>query len=87
MSGTPRWHLSPLLGTQMREVLEKTNFLSDLVAANGSPLNIVLPQVVAENARALRAVIGLYEFQRVGPVHAADFCGRVIAMWLRIRRW
>ena len=30
---------------------------------------------------------GLYEFQRVGPVHAADFCGRVIAMWLRIRRW
>ena len=23
----------------------------------------------------------------VGPVHAADFCGRVTAMWLRIRRW
>jgi hypothetical protein len=33
------------------------------------------------------AELGLYEFQRVGPVHAADFCGRVIAMWLRIRRW
>jgi hypothetical protein len=29
----------------------------------------------------------LYEFQRVGPVHAADLCGRVTAMWLRIRRW
>jgi uncharacterized protein len=23
----------------------------------------------------------------VGPVHAADLCGRVTAMWLRIRRW
>jgi hypothetical protein len=23
----------------------------------------------------------------VGPVHAADLCGRVSTMWLRIRRW
>ena len=29
---------------------------------------------------------GLFEFQRGGPVHAADFCGRVTAMWLRIGR-
>jgi hypothetical protein len=30
---------------------------------------------------------GSTNFSGVGPVHAADFCGRVTAMWLRIRRW
>jgi hypothetical protein len=30
---------------------------------------------------ALRISAGLV------PFHAADFCGRVTAMWLRIRRW
>ena len=29
----------------------------------------------------------LFEFHRGWSLHAADFCGRVIAMWLRIRRW
>jgi hypothetical protein len=31
--------------------------------------------------------VGSTNFSGVGPVHAADFCGRVTAMWLRIRRW
>jgi hypothetical protein len=30
---------------------------------------------------------GSTNFSGVGPVHAAGFCGRVTAMWLRIRRW
>ena len=30
----------------------------------------------------------LSELERdVSPVHAADHCGRVTAMWARIRRW
>jgi hypothetical protein len=33
------------------------------------------------------AVDGSTNLSGVGPVHAADFCGRVTAMWLRIRRW
>jgi hypothetical protein len=37
---------------------------------------------------AAGALFRLYEFQRgLVPFHAADFCGRVTAMWLRIRRW
>jgi len=40
-----------------------------------------------EHEFSVLGVKRLFEFQRGGPVHAADFCGRVTAMWLRIRRW
>jgi hypothetical protein len=33
------------------------------------------------------AITGSTNLSGVGPVHAADFCGRVTAMGLRIRRW
>ena len=32
-------------------------------------------------------VCRLYELERGVTVHAADLCGRVTAMWVRIRRW
>jgi hypothetical protein len=40
-----------------------------------------LERIRARSQVALRISAGLV------PFHAADFCGRVTAMWLRIRRW
>jgi restriction system protein len=40
-----------------------------------------------ELAGHVRSVNGSTNLSGVGPVHAADLCGRVTAMWLRIRRW
>ena len=55
--------------------------LGDCLARQTPPSNLIR---VGAGAEPLR---GSTNFSGVGPVHAADFCGRVTAMWLRIRRW
>ena len=45
------------------------------------------PDNLAHSARSGDAQTGSTNLSGVCPVHAADLCGRVTAMWLRIRRW
>jgi diaminopimelate decarboxylase len=53
-TGTPQ--LAPRVDETLRSALDQTHLLHDLVAALGSPLNLVLPERIAENVAAFRAV-------------------------------
>ncbi len=55
MGSTPLY-LEPRLEPPLRSLLESASFLHSLVDALGSPLNVVLPEVIAENAACFRAV-------------------------------
>jgi len=49
-------YLEPRVEGELRELLTRSALLHDLVRALGSPLNVVLPDQMAGNARAFRAV-------------------------------
>lgn len=49
-------YLQPRVDGRLRELLGQPALLHDLVRALGSPLNVVLPDQIADNARAFRAV-------------------------------
>ncbi|TDP38007.1 diaminopimelate decarboxylase [Nocardia ignorata] len=52
--------LTPRIGGSLRAVLDTPGRLAELVAALGSPLNVVVPQQLEENAASYRAVYGAH---------------------------
>lgn len=70
--------LSPLVSGLLREVLDKPDALFGMVEALGSPLNVVVPQRIAENANEYRTV---YQKHRLsGSVYFAHKANRSSAL-------
>ncbi|MFD6970178.1 Y4yA family PLP-dependent enzyme [Streptomyces sp. NPDC059949] len=81
MSDAPL-HLEPRLEPRLAALLGSASFLHTLVAALGSPLNIVLPEQIAENAERFRSV--LRRHQLAGRVFFAHKANRSSALVRRL---
>lgn len=72
MSDAP-FYLEPRLSAAMASLLRSASFLQSLVDALGSPLNVVLPDQIALNLEAFRAVLGRHQLSgRVFFAHKAN---------------
>lgn len=70
--------LRPLVSGLLREVLDAPDLVSGLVEALGSPVNIVVPQQMTENAAAFRAVYRAHHLS--GGVYFAHKANRSSAL-------
>lgn len=70
--------LRPAVHPDAARLLEDTGLVHDLLAAHGSPLNVVLPDVVPGNLRALRAAAGGAR-HRIWFAHKASASASLVA--------
>jgi diaminopimelate decarboxylase len=75
-------YLEPRLEPRLRSVLGATGFLHMLVDALGSPLNVVLPEQIAENLARFRAVYRKHHLK--GEVYFAHKANRSSALVRRL---
>ncbi|MCJ1676542.1 Y4yA family PLP-dependent enzyme [Streptomyces sp. APSN-46.1] len=75
-------YLEPRLEPRLASLLESASFLHTLVDALGSPLNIVLPEQMAENAERFRSV--LRRHQLAGQIFFAHKANRSSALVRRL---
>ncbi|MFI6156305.1 Y4yA family PLP-dependent enzyme [Kitasatospora sp. NPDC051170] len=74
--------LEPRLEPRLRTLLEAGDFLHPLVDALGSPLNVLLPEQLADNLARFRAVYR--EHHLAGPIHFAHKANRSRALVRRL---
>ncbi|MGW7054250.1 Y4yA family PLP-dependent enzyme [Streptomyces sp. NPDC054887] len=74
--------LAPRLESRLRSLLDSPAFLHDLVCALGSPLNVVLPDQVAENLERFRSVYRRHRLS--GDVFFAHKANRSSALLRRL---
>ncbi|MFD3745419.1 Y4yA family PLP-dependent enzyme [Nocardia sp. NPDC058633] len=70
--------LKPLVSGLLREVLDAPGRLTEMVAALGSPLNVVVPQQIETNAAQYRAVYGRHRLR--GAIYFAHKANRSSAL-------
>ena len=75
-------YLRPRLEPPLRSLLDDGSFLHSLVDALGSPLNVLLPESVAENLTRFRAVLGRHRLG--GQVYYAHKANRSSALVRRL---
>lgn len=81
MSNAPLY-LEPRLESRLASLLESSSFLHTLVDALGSPLNVVLPDQIADNAERFRSVLRRHQLS--GQVFFAHKANRSSALVRRL---
>ncbi len=75
-------YLEPRVEGELRSLLDQEDLLRTLVGALGSPLNVVLPDQVARNVEAFRAVYG--DHRLAGKIYFAHKANRSSALVRRL---
>ncbi|MBD0670831.1 Y4yA family PLP-dependent enzyme [Streptomyces sp. CBMA156] len=75
-------YLEPRLEPRLRSLLEQHDFLHTLVDALGSPLNLLLPEQIADNLARFRSVYRKHHLN--GPIHFAHKTNRSSALVRRL---